>query len=242
MPSCPIAQAAEEGPGYGVSQHAAGLPLGMVPDDLAWMAQVVAYTCQALLYAQQWSLVVSVGDRAHNLFPLHLMDPVDKRDPDAASPSLLWSAAEVGYPSQRLITVQCYMLITGHICAHSQCLPPTPPPPPLLPPSPPPVQVPVGLPMLPPGQEQSRRLDAIAAAMKKIVDPVGATCCPLTPRSWQATHCVQRQCFVHVLFCFACQVRGLLGMPWQVSCPWPATPPSSCGPERSESWPVRRTI
>ena len=78
-----------------MSQHATGLPLGMVPDDLAWMAQLVGFTSQALLYAQQWALVLSMGDRAHNLFPLHLLAPLDKRDPDAVPPSLLWSSAEV---------------------------------------------------------------------------------------------------------------------------------------------------
>ena len=78
-----------------MSQHATGLPLGMVPDDLAWMAQLVGFTSQALLYAQQWALVLSMGDRAHNLFPLHLLAPLDQRDPDAVPPSLLWSSAEV---------------------------------------------------------------------------------------------------------------------------------------------------
>ena len=49
----------EEGPGYGVSQHATHLPPGMRPDDLLWMAQYVAFTSQALCYAEQ--VCVCVG-------------------------------------------------------------------------------------------------------------------------------------------------------------------------------------
>jgi hypothetical protein len=69
--------------------------VGMRPEDLVWMAQFVAFTSQALVYAGKWSHVVTLGDRAHNLFPLHLLAPIDKRDPDMAAPCLVWSSAEV---------------------------------------------------------------------------------------------------------------------------------------------------
>ena len=85
----------EEGPGYGVAQHASELPAGMKPDDLVWMAQFVAFVSQVLCYSEQWALLISVGDRAHNLFPAHLLAPLDKKDTSNQPLPLVWSTAEV---------------------------------------------------------------------------------------------------------------------------------------------------
>ena len=85
----------EQGPGFGVSDTATSLPQGMQPDDLMWMSQLLAFVSQALCYAGQWCCLIHFTDKCHNLFPAHLLAPVDPLDPDAKPKSLEWSMAEV---------------------------------------------------------------------------------------------------------------------------------------------------
>jgi hypothetical protein len=86
---------AEEGPGFGVSDTAEQLPPGVKPDDLAWMAQLLSFTAQALCYAGQWTFLIHFTDRCHNVFPAHLLAPRDPHDPDGQQKPLIWSMAEV---------------------------------------------------------------------------------------------------------------------------------------------------
>lgn len=85
----------EQGPGYGVSDTATALPPGVTPDDLVWMAQFLSFTSQALVYGEAWAVLVHFTDRVHNVFPIHLLDPIDPHDTDLQAKPLTWSMAKV---------------------------------------------------------------------------------------------------------------------------------------------------
>ena len=52
------------------------LPVGMVPDDIVWLAKFVCFTCHALCYAAQWDSVVEIGERLQVVCPLGALGPV----------------------------------------------------------------------------------------------------------------------------------------------------------------------